>query len=121
MEKNISILYQAIGKNIKNIRKKKKVGQEVLANLISLSRSSISNIEIGKHQPSIHTIYEIALALDCKVSELLPPMEQLDNSNYYIDPKFTKILDALPKDISFKSINILKELLKTERDENQKH
>ncbi|WP_396632753.1 helix-turn-helix domain-containing protein [Maribacter sp. R86514] len=105
-------LYESISKNIKELRKAKGLGQENLAELISLSRSSISNIEIGKHQPSIFTIYEIAIALDCKMTDLLPSMDTYQSSLGTIDEKYKTILDSLPQDKSKKSLLIINEILR---------
>tara|TARA_R110002049_G_scaffold45305_8_gene132249 strand:- start:4707 stop:5054 length:348 start_codon:yes stop_codon:yes gene_type:complete len=105
-------LYDTISKNIKELRKAKGLGQENLAELISLSRSSISNIEIGKHQPSIFTIYEIAIALGCKITDLLPSMDTYQSSLGTIDKKYQTILDSLPQDKSKKSLLIINEILK---------
>lgn len=108
-------LYESIRKNIKELRKAKGLGQENLAELISLSRSSISNIEIGKHQPSVFTLYEIAIALDCKMTDLLPSMDTYQSSLTTIDEKYQSIIDSLPEDKkekSKKSLLIINEILK---------
>jgi transcriptional regulator with XRE-family HTH domain len=65
-------LCNSIGANIKKLRRKKKVGQVKLAEQIYLSRSSLSNIEIGNQQPTLKAIYEIAIALKCEISDILP-------------------------------------------------
>ena len=95
-------LYELIGKNIKDKRKSKKLGQEELANVISLSRSSLSNIEIGKHQPSVYTIYEIAIALECAITDLLPSIEIYEQTTLSIDEQFKDIFNSLPENISRK-------------------
>ncbi len=104
-------LYVSIGKKIKDARKKARLSQEGLAKKISLSRSSLSNIEIGKHQPSLYTLYELALALNCEIQDLLPSIEDY-KSKSEIDEKYSKIFYALPEDSSKKTLSILKEILK---------
>lgn len=116
MKENNVALYESIGKNIKELRKIKKLGQEDLANLTSLSRSSISNIEIGKHQPSIQTIYEICLAFDCKILDILPSIDDYKIINLPIDKEYEDILNALSTNISKRNLNIIKELLS--KDDN---
>ncbi|MDY8136918.1 helix-turn-helix transcriptional regulator [Aquimarina sp. 2201CG5-10] len=111
MSNKSDILYETIGNNIKRIRKSKKLGQQELAKKISLSRSSLSNIEIGNHQPSIYTIYEIALALKCQIEDLLPSLKIYTTSTV-IDKKYRDIYNSLPENISEKDLNILKGFLK---------
>lgn len=112
MIKNGAQLYEIIGKSIKDKRKSKKLGQEELAKVISLSRSSLSNIEIGKHQPSIYTIYEIAVALECALTDLLPSIEVYESSTSPIDEQFKDIFNSLPENISKNNRDILKAILR---------
>lgn len=111
MAENNNILYISIGNKIKELRKLKGIGQEDLSNQISLSRSSISNIETGKHQPSISLIYEICIALDCKINDLLPSIEDFITSKYSIKDEYNDILNSLNMDISKNNLIILKEIL----------
>lgn len=104
--------YKGIGKNIKEWRKLKKIGQEDLADKISISRSSLSNIEIGNHQPTIHVIYEIALALDCDITDILPSLNLYKSSQTQIDKKYEDIINSLPTSNNKKTLNVLKEILK---------
>lgn len=61
-----------IGQNIKQLRKKKGLLQEDLANLIGLKVGTISKYEQGDRTPGINQIIAIADALDCSVNDLLP-------------------------------------------------
>ncbi len=108
---NHNNLYASIGKKIKDSRKQARLSQEALAKKISLSRSSLSNIEIGKHQPSLYTLYELALALNCEIQDLLPSIEDYKSVSE-IDEKYSKIFYSLPEDSSKKTLSILKEILK---------
>ena len=72
VRKNIEILYQEIGNQIKLATKRKGLTQDELSEMIHLSRSSVANIEQGRHKFQAHVLYEISSALDCKVTELLP-------------------------------------------------
>jgi transcriptional regulator with XRE-family HTH domain len=51
------------GKKVKEIRKKKGVSQESLADLAGLDRTYISDIENGKRNVSLETIFKISEAL----------------------------------------------------------
>lgn len=111
MDNKSKILYESIGNNIKMMRKIKKLGQQDLAKKISLSRSSLSNIEIGNHQPSIYTIYEIILALECKIEDILPSLEKYKTS-ITIKEKYLDVFNTLPENISEKDLSIFRKLLK---------
>ena len=106
-----SNLYSTVGQNIKRIRKVRKLGQEELSNMISLSRSSVSNIESGKHQPSIYVIYELALALDCELHDLLPSVKTYRTYKSLIEDKYLNVIASKYNDMSSKSLNFLKEIL----------
>lgn len=57
------------GKKVREIRKKLGVSQEGLADLANLDRTYISDIENGKRNVSIETIFKIAEALNTPVVE----------------------------------------------------
>lgn len=57
------------GKKVKEIRKNRGVTQESLADLSGLDRTYISDIENGKRNVSIETIFKIADALETTVVE----------------------------------------------------
>ncbi|TYQ00235.1 DNA-binding XRE family transcriptional regulator [Tenacibaculum adriaticum] len=104
-------LYSTVGLNIKKIRKVRKLGQEELANMISLSRSSVSNIESGKHQPSLSVIYELAAALDCELHELLPSVKTFNTFKSLIEDKYLNVITSKYSNMSNESLNFLKEIL----------
>lgn len=69
-------LYTEIGRRIAIARRQRStrlVSQEDLAKGIGLSRTSVVNIERGRHRIQIHVVYAIARVLDVEVSDLLPP------------------------------------------------
>lgn len=55
---------------VKAKRREKNYTQEKLAKKVGVGRSTISEIEAGKHVPSVDVALRIANALDCKVEEL---------------------------------------------------
>lgn len=46
--------------------------QDDLAKAVSLTRTSITNLESGRQQVPLHTLYAIAENLHCHVFDLLP-------------------------------------------------
>lgn len=67
--------YQQLGQNIRNWRDRRGLSQAALANLVGLTRTSMTNIENGRQHPPLHTFCEIADHLKVDVSELLPHPE----------------------------------------------
>jgi transcriptional regulator with XRE-family HTH domain len=65
--------YVALGRQIAQVRQSKsKMTQEDVASKVSLTRTSIINIEKGRQQLLVHTLVDIAGALGVAVTELLP-------------------------------------------------
>jgi len=77
---NIESVYGRIGQRIREIREKQNphLSQERLAKLISMSRTSVVNIEQGYQRVMIHTLYDIAGVLKVELNKILPKPE---NSN----------------------------------------
>jgi transcriptional regulator with XRE-family HTH domain len=68
-------IYEQIGRTIRVRRKKIDITQEELAQRINLTRTSITNIERGRQKFQIHTLFDIARALDVPPAALLPTVE----------------------------------------------
>lgn len=67
-----------VGKRIRGVRKEKKISQERLAELASLSSSYISDIENGKVNASLFSYYQIAKALNMPLSTLVITINTTD-------------------------------------------
>ena len=66
--------YQEVGRRIREARKRRKppLTQETLAQLVSLTRTSITNVEKGRQKFLLHTLADIAIALQVEPASLLP-------------------------------------------------
>ncbi len=64
---NVKIL---LGKRIRELRKKRNLTQEQLAELIGIEIPSLSNIENGKNYPNSETIDKIARGLQVQIFEI---------------------------------------------------
>jgi len=73
-----------IAQNIKNLREKKKMTLQELAQLAGLTRSYLSKIERSKKAPPYSTLNRIAAALEVEVNFLLKENVEKD-----IDPRIT--------------------------------
>ena len=56
--------------NLKEIRKEKKLSQQDLANLVGVSRNTISSLETGQYEPTAKLAYVICIALDKKFEDI---------------------------------------------------
>ncbi|WP_286884723.1 helix-turn-helix transcriptional regulator [Aneurinibacillus sp. UBA3580] len=55
---------------IKELREKKNISQEKLANLCDVSRQTINAIENNKYDPSLRLAFEIAKNLEALIEEI---------------------------------------------------
>ncbi|UUM11518.1 helix-turn-helix domain-containing protein [Clostridiaceae bacterium HFYG-1003] len=59
-----------IGANIKSIRQHKNISQRKLAERAGISNTYLSDIEVGRTNPSLKTLEKIAAALEMEIKEL---------------------------------------------------
>lgn len=62
--------YAALGERIRIARKKRKLSQEKLAEICSISTAHIGHIERGTRIPSLETLYKISKELDISLDYL---------------------------------------------------
>ncbi len=55
---------------LKEVRSKKKLSQQDLADMVGVSRNTISSIETGQYEPTAKLAYVLCIALDMKFEEL---------------------------------------------------
>lgn len=67
--KNMNIK-QLLGKRIKELRKKQKLTQEKLAEIIGIDTVSLCNIENGKYYPTAENLDKILLGVNASPNEL---------------------------------------------------
>ncbi len=84
--------YGLVGQQIRKAREEHGLTQAQLATLVSLTRTSITNIEHGRQKLLLHTLYEIANALAVEPGTLLPPLTEFD--------KVKEIDQDIPADLS---------------------
>lgn len=65
-----------VGLNVQRIRLRKRLTQEQLAEISGFSQQYISGLEKGRRNPTIITIYELALALGVSHTDLVRPDKQ---------------------------------------------
>lgn len=71
------LFYEEVGRRIREarLRRRPKMTQQGLADEVSLTRTSITNVEKGRQKLLLHTLADIAKALHVPVASLLPESE----------------------------------------------
>ena len=69
-EKEFLRLKKALGRNVKNLRKKSGIAQERLGLEIGIDRTVVSKIERELSNPSLHTLNKIACFFSVKLNDL---------------------------------------------------
>ena len=59
------------GDNLRTLRKKKKISQEKLGELVGVSRQSVSKWECGEAYPEVDNIFKLCDIFHCKINELV--------------------------------------------------
>ena len=68
---------RGFGKRLKQERDRKGTKQHTLAADLRLTRTSISNIERGRHRIFLDQVYIAAHSLGVEIQELLPPLSEV--------------------------------------------
>lgn len=92
----IEIFYNDLGEKIKVERLRQRISQEELANYLGLTRSSIINLEKGRHRPSVYQLIQIAAMLNIEYTKLIPVALQVNRNtttNKELKEKVQSILD----------------------------
>lgn len=106
-ENNKKKLYQELGFSISEHRNAKGMSQQVLAEKVGLSRTSIVNIEKGRQHPPLHVLWMISDILGLSLSQIVPDFEYERNE---INPSLKNLIrkkkrrDGL-NDESYQKIN----------------
>ena len=64
------------GRAIRKLRRERNISQEKLADLSTLHRTYISDVELGKRNVSLENISRIACALNVSITELFEEAER---------------------------------------------
>jgi transcriptional regulator with XRE-family HTH domain len=70
--RNLNVFYRAFGNLVRIGREEQNLSQEKLGRRVGLSRTSITNIEKGRHHIALHQLWALATALNVPPEALLP-------------------------------------------------
>ena len=65
--------FAAFGRHLRAMRMREGLSQEEVAHRAGIHVTYLSGVERGRRNPSLKTLYQIALALGVHVRDLLPP------------------------------------------------
>ncbi len=65
-----------VGQNVRRIRQEKGLTQEQFAELSGFSQQYLSDLERGHRNPTVVTVYELAIALGVTHMDLLRPTKK---------------------------------------------
>lgn len=85
---------ELLGKRLRELRKRKGINQEKLAELIDVDPTTISNIENGKNYPSMSNLENLLMVLGCTFTEAFDFEHK--NSNEDLIMQITKRLKNNP-------------------------
>jgi transcriptional regulator with XRE-family HTH domain len=78
MTRRLQAEAEVFGRRLRHLRQRAGVTQDALAATSGLTKAYISDMERGLNVPSLTTILRLALALECKVTDLTGIFDQTD-------------------------------------------
>ena len=101
-------------KNLKLLRKEKKLTLEELSKIIGISNQMLSNYELGKVNPPLELIIKLSNYFNCSIDYLLGHQTQgilhLDNLTQY-QRKLVELIQKLSNDQALIAIGYFSEML----------
>ncbi len=89
-------IYREVGRALRKRRQAAKLTQGDLAGRVSLSRTSITNIEQGRQHVTLHVLYALADAVGVKPTDLLPDSAALAGHDHELEKAMRKL--SLPQE-----------------------
>lgn len=103
-------LYKIIGEKIKSKREDLDLSQLQLSKKLNISRSSISNIEVGRHQIPLFVLYDLSKIFKCEVKEFIPNDDEVINFSRSNNKNYDTYLKSQP--LKVEEINEIDNYLK---------
>ena len=72
---------ELFGKRMREIRMKRGLAQQTVAERAGIAQTHVSDIELGFKLPNLLTVVRLAIALNCKVAELTSVFDKKDLSS----------------------------------------
>lgn len=93
-------VYAEVGGRVARARRAASLSQEKLAKLVHVTRTSIVNIEAGRQRAPLHLLWQIAVALEVEVSDLIPTRADLaaDRTPLQLDATTVALIEQAAAD-----------------------
>lgn len=72
---------ELFGKRMREIRMKRGLAQQAIAEQAGIAQTHVSDIELGFKLPNLLTVVRLAIALECKVGELTSVFDKTELSS----------------------------------------
>ena len=69
---------ELFGARLREVRLKRHLSQQALADLVEIPQTHVSAMELGAKFPNLLTVLRLAVALDCKVVDLVGIFDKAD-------------------------------------------
>lgn len=69
---------ELLGARLRELRLKRRLSQQALAELVGIPQTHVSAMELGIKFPNLLTVLRLAVALDCKVMDLVDVFDKTD-------------------------------------------
>ena len=69
---------ELLGARLRELRLKRGLSQQALAERVGVPQTHVSAMELGVKFPNLLTILRLAVALDCKVTDLTSVFDKVD-------------------------------------------
>ena len=99
---------ELLGLRVKELRKKRKLTQEKLSEIIGVDNGYISKLEVGQNFPSIGTLEKIANVLNVELADFFQ-FTQIKDTDFKTE--IMEIYDKLSKDEQYTLYRVAKGLL----------
>ncbi len=70
-------LYRLVGDSVRRRRAEIGMTQARLASEIGVTRTSVTNVEIGRQKPPLHLLFKICAVLDVEVRDIVPESREV--------------------------------------------
>ena len=100
---------ELLGLKVKEIRKRNKITQEKLSEIIGVDNGYISKLEVGQNFPSLGTLEKIANALNVNLSDFFQFNASINSDDF--KSSINEIYDKLNKEKQYTLYLVAKNLL----------
>ena len=111
-----------IAQRIKDLRLSKHLTQKELAQLLNVKPTTVSGWELGRNEPSIDTLKDLARIFGVSVDDMAGAIESLDEDKTTIDlEKDPVVLSYGGRPVSDEDMDIIKAILERHKNDGDVH